>query len=373
MKKILALLACLISSAAFGQAQLGSGQVLGNATAARAPGQSSTVTAILDRALGSTRGAIIERGSTGWVIVGPSATVGLPWVSGGTGVDPAYVALGIAGGGTGCTSASGTCLDNITGFSATTGYLTRTGAGAYSFSFPAFSQVTGSLACSQEPARTGVVTTPAGSCANVYPSANANTMLGNWTGSAAPPIFNIIPACANDGAHALVYINGTGLVCGALTTGGTITVCGTASSGTCAMPYFTAYLSSSQTLTTTIVTKLQINTKVSDSNTWYDAVTNFRFTPQLAGRYDISGSVLCQGTSVTACYLQIYKNGASYSENVNSTVNPSVGTNILETITFNGSTDYVELWLLIDCTGTCTATGGTMPQLTAFRGKFISP
>lgn len=40
--------------------------------------------------------------------------------------------LGISRGGTNCAAASGTCLDNITGFSAT-GFLTRTGAGTYAF------------------------------------------------------------------------------------------------------------------------------------------------------------------------------------------------------------------------------------------------
>ena len=41
--------------------------------------------------------------------------------------------LGVSGGGTNCTMASGTCLDNITGFS-TTGYINRTGSGTYAFS-----------------------------------------------------------------------------------------------------------------------------------------------------------------------------------------------------------------------------------------------
>jgi hypothetical protein len=41
--------------------------------------------------------------------------------------------LGISGGGTNCTAASGTCLDNITGF-ASTGFVQRTGAGSYTFS-----------------------------------------------------------------------------------------------------------------------------------------------------------------------------------------------------------------------------------------------
>ena len=43
------------------------------------------------------------------------------------------VVVGVAYGGTGCSVASGSCLDAITGFS-DTGYMQRTGAGAYSFS-----------------------------------------------------------------------------------------------------------------------------------------------------------------------------------------------------------------------------------------------
>jgi len=131
MKRIFgALMGCLIASAAMGQAQVGPGNVLGNTTAARAPAADSSVTLLLDRALGSTRGSIIERGASGWAIVGPGTT-GKPWVSGGAGADPSYATLGIVGGGTNCAAASGTCLDNITGF-ASNGYIKRTGAGTYS-------------------------------------------------------------------------------------------------------------------------------------------------------------------------------------------------------------------------------------------------
>lgn len=89
----------LLGSAAFAQAQVGAGQVMGNSTAAQRPARAETVTAILDRALGSTRGAIIERGASNWGIVGPSATVGLAWISQGAGADPVYGVVGLAGGG----------------------------------------------------------------------------------------------------------------------------------------------------------------------------------------------------------------------------------------------------------------------------------
>ncbi len=93
MKRIIgALLACLVATAAFGQAQVGPGNVLGNTTASRAPAADSSVTLILDRALGSTRGALIERGASGWAIIGPSGT-NVPLFSQGVGADPAYRAI----------------------------------------------------------------------------------------------------------------------------------------------------------------------------------------------------------------------------------------------------------------------------------------
>lgn len=103
MRKILSLVAVLVlaPSIALAQAgaQVGSGQIWGNSTASRAPGKSETVTAVLDRALGSTRGAILERGASGWGAVGPGSTAGLAWISGGAGADPAYGILGLSGGG----------------------------------------------------------------------------------------------------------------------------------------------------------------------------------------------------------------------------------------------------------------------------------
>lgn len=61
---------------------------------------------------------------------------------------------------------------------------------------------------------TGDLPSPYGS------TAGANSVLSNWTAGAANPAFNTWPACANDGAHALVYINGTGLQCAAITNAG---------------------------------------------------------------------------------------------------------------------------------------------------------
>ena len=103
MKKLLAIAAlALFAALAPTQAQspslIKSGHVWGNSTAAERNGRDETVSAILDRALGSVRGNIIERGASGWQSVGPGTT-GLAWVGQGGGADPIYGIVGLNGGG----------------------------------------------------------------------------------------------------------------------------------------------------------------------------------------------------------------------------------------------------------------------------------
>ena len=65
-----------------------------------------------------------------------AGTTGQPMISGGGGSTPnTFGTLGVFGGGTNCSTASGTCLDNITGFSST-GFVFRSGAGTYTFANP---------------------------------------------------------------------------------------------------------------------------------------------------------------------------------------------------------------------------------------------
>lgn len=92
---ILAASALLLSaSAALAQgAQFPAGTVWGNATAAQRIGKVETVTAILDRAFGSTRGSILMRGAAGWQLLTPG-TAGLALTSAGAGADLVYAILG---------------------------------------------------------------------------------------------------------------------------------------------------------------------------------------------------------------------------------------------------------------------------------------
>jgi len=55
------------------------------------------------------------------------------------------------------------------------------------------------------------------------PQGIANSIWINPTGSTADMQNLAVPACANDGTHALVYVNGSGLVCATITGTGTVT------------------------------------------------------------------------------------------------------------------------------------------------------
>lgn len=63
-------------------------------TAANGAATGSTLTALIDAAIGSTRGSILERGASGWATLAPSSTTGYALISNGTGTDPTYQAVG---------------------------------------------------------------------------------------------------------------------------------------------------------------------------------------------------------------------------------------------------------------------------------------
>lgn len=108
---VLTVLAC---APAFAQSvgQLGSGQMWANTGAGQGRGSPTSASAYFDFVYGNTRGAILERGASGWGKVNPSSTSGLPWVSNGTGADPAYQILGPSGGGTGVNNGANTLTLN---------------------------------------------------------------------------------------------------------------------------------------------------------------------------------------------------------------------------------------------------------------------
>jgi hypothetical protein len=211
LKKLLAAAAIVAAMLSFARAQtqFQPGQVQGNPTALAGQGRPAAVTAILDQALGSTRGAILERGAAGWAIVGPGSTSGLSWVSNGPGADPAYQVLGIVGGGTNCGVASGACLDNITGF-AGTGLMRRTGASAYTFGVTASIGEGGTGQTTAPAALSALMPTPTRTGDIIYWSgSNWVAVAGNNSGTQCLQESNVgIPSWASCASSGVTSLNG---------------------------------------------------------------------------------------------------------------------------------------------------------------------
>ena len=126
-------------------------------------------------------------------------------------------------------------------------------------------------------------------------------------------------------------------------TGATITVASTAA------PAFSAQSSSISSFTLNTFTKIPLQTENFDTNGNFDNVTNYRFTPTVAGYYQFNGYI--QFSSVnTSLQLVFYKNGvAGYPAQFTS----ASGNWICNLIQMNGTTDYIELYGLTGSTQNC--------------------
>ena len=123
---------------------------------------------------------------------------------------------------------------------------------------------------------------------------------------------------------------------------------------TSGFPAFSAY-NSSQSFTGGVWTKLACNTEQYDTTSAYDNVTNFRFTPQKAGKYRVS--IYMQSVSGnTGGGIIVYKNGSVHTklQAVNGT---TIGDTFSGscTVEFNGTTDYIEAYGLWNTNNTAAA------------------
>ena len=124
-------------------------------------------------------------------------------------------------------------------------------------------------------------------------------------------------------------------------------------------PAFEAYASADQDIPSGTTVKAQIDTEVLDTNSCYDNSTNYRFTPNVAGKYYCYFGAKMQGPGDTMQFgvMYIYKNGSIYRA---ATIDPKDGQMSSSTplitaiIDFNGSSDYIEAY------GTAGATSGSV-------------
>jgi hypothetical protein len=122
-------------------------------------------------------------------------------------------------------------------------------------------------------------------------------------------------------------------------------------------PAFSATRSGTQSVTSSTFTKIQYNLEEFDTNSNYDSTTNFRFTPTVAGYYQVNAAVSWPATSGFSVSI-VYKNGSAAKW---GSIAAAAGGGTLSTVSaliyLNGTTDYVEAYTY--------QTGGTQNVATA--------
>ena len=127
-------------------------------------------------------------------------------------------------------------------------------------------------------------------------------------------------------------------------------------------PGFAVYMASNQTgMQDSTAVKLNMDTEDWDSDSCYNT-TDKRFTPNKAGWYQFN--IRAGSTLIHTIY--IYKNGTTQFLLVGMAANDSNPGSGL--VYLNGTTDYVEMWGLVQ-TANGSMTGGTL--YTRFEGFFV--
>jgi len=131
-------------------------------------------------------------------------------------------------------------------------------------------------------------------------------------------------------------------------------------------PTFSAYGSATQSILNNTTTKLTLDVETFDTNSNF---ASNRFTPTISGYYQING---CSGTfgSSGLVFVSIYKNGGEYKRGSQVPLNTSGSlSSVADVVYFNGSTDYVELYITQLSGSTQNNTNGS--ALTYMSGCFL--
>jgi hypothetical protein len=134
-------------------------------------------------------------------------------------------------------------------------------------------------------------------------------------------------------------------------------------------PAFSAYAGSGQNLTNGTFTKIQASTEEFDTNSNYDNATNYRFTPTVAGYYQVNGAIAL-ASNAASFQVVIYKNGNSFKKGLLTNTSASLQqANVIALIYMNGSTDYIELYGFQGSGGTISTVSSS--DLTYFQASMV--
>jgi hypothetical protein len=130
-------------------------------------------------------------------------------------------------------------------------------------------------------------------------------------------------------------------------------------------PAFSAYQSVAQVLNAGTFTKIVLGAEEFDTNSNFDSTTNYRFTPTVAGYYQVNGCIQAAGLCNLA--VSIYKNGSEYKRGSFTSASAALGVNVSSIVYLNGATDYVEMYGYSNVTATLVANA----QQVYFSGAMI--
>jgi hypothetical protein len=110
-------------------------------------------------------------------------------------------------------------------------------------------------------------------------------------------------------------------------------------------PAFSAYRETSvQNISAGTNTKIQFNAEDFDTDSCYDNTTNYRFTPNKAGKYQVNFVLYIEATGNNS-WSYIYKNGTLYKGMEYGLISNSTVVNSSSLlIDMNGSSDYIEVF-----------------------------
>ena len=130
-------------------------------------------------------------------------------------------------------------------------------------------------------------------------------------------------------------------------------------------PAFEAYQSANTNISDATNTKVECNTEVFDTDNCYDNSTNYRFTPNVAGKYFFYGAAQGYGgqlSGIETLDVKIFKNGSqvrAFSHNYSNNFSYVQHSNFHLTIDMNGSSDYVEFYVNFNAVGTPRLNGSS--------------
>ena len=114
-------------------------------------------------------------------------------------------------------------------------------------------------------------------------------------------------------------------------------------------PMFLSYGASNVALANDTWVKVQFNNEQFDIGGYYDPTTNYRYTPLVAGKYQINARVyITYGSASTEnIRIAIYKNGAAYTlyNDYGGSTQSYGSVQIFSLIDMNGSSDYLEIYV----------------------------